>query len=327
MSPDLHPQVQALLSGVLRPPVPAPPPNIEDFRIANTRTAALLGGPGEPVHRTWETCAETTHGPVRLRWYQPTPAPAQTLILYVHGGAWVAGTLDSYDTLCRALALRTGATVASLEYTLAPEALYPVALHQTADASRNVRQLAQAAGLSPQSTTAAGDSAGAALLAGALHLLSAGDELLPDAVLLIYPVTDASFAYASYDRFSSGYSLTTERMRWFWEQYLGQPLAGAGSLLLDPALCPIHSSHLHRFPPTLVLTAAFDPLHDEGEALAARLRQAGVPVQYIDVPGQIHGFLRFRQALTDTEWGPDAVMLKIASFLSGIPACPPDQGR
>lgn len=318
MTDDLHPQVQALLAGILKPQDPALPLTVAEFRAANDLTSALLGGPGEVVAQTWETSASTSHGSVKLRWYQPTGVRPHHLLLYVHGGGWVAGTLDAYDTLCRALSRRTDFCIASVEYSLSPETIYPQALYQVLDVLRNARSLASASGLEIRKLAAAGDSAGAALIASAFHQLSVLGEPLPDAAVLVYPVTDAALSSPSYERFGTGFNLTTERMRWFWQQYLGMDLDQAGDLLLHPTVSPVYSTRLHAFPPTLVLTAACDPLRDEGEALAQRLQHAGCRVEYLNIPGQIHGFLRFRQALTDASTGPDAIMLRISRFLATI---------
>ena len=151
--------------------------------------------------------------------------------------------------------------------------------------------------------TVAGNSAGGCLLAGALHHMCFAGWPLPEKAVFIYPIVDASLAFPSYVHFCTGYHLTTARVQWYWKQYLGMDLSQMGGRLLDPYISPLQSPHLHRFPSSLVVTAAFDPLHDEGVALVKRLHTASVPVpvQHINVPGEIHGFLRFRKALTDSQ--------------------------
>jgi acetyl esterase len=278
----------------------------------------MLVGPGEPVAFIWEDRAETQHGFVPLRWYVPELCQSDTLLVYVHGGGWVAGTLDSYDTLCRALALRTGATVISVGYSLSPKAVHPVALEEVLSVFRQVRLFASNAGYNMQRLAFAGDSAGGHLVAAALHvLLSTGSEM-PDAAILIYPVLDPSMDRDSHRRFGSGYHLTVDRLRWYWEQYLGMELSNEAAILSNPQISPLRSQWLPRFPPTMVITAACDPIRDEGFILAERLAAERVPVQYLEVPGQIHGFLRFRKVLTDPAWGPDAVMMRIGTFLRKI---------
>lgn len=311
----LHPQVADLLAGALRPDPAAGPPSVEGIRSSTARLSDLLAGPGEPVFRTWNTAADTSQGSIALRWYQPAELPSGSLLLYVHGGGWVAGNLDTHDTLCRALALRTGSVVASIGYSLSPEALHPQAILEIAGITRQARSLARESGLHIRHLAIAGDSAGGHLIAAAMHHLAESGLPLPDAAVFLYPITDASLAYPSYSRFAEGFALTAERMRWYWQQYLGNDLSALGGRLRDPYLSPLYSSHLHRFPPSLIVTAALDVLHDEAEAFAQRLREASVPVEHLDVPGQIHGFLRYRKVLTDPAFGPDAVMTRIGEFL------------
>jgi len=311
----LHPQVADLLAGTLRPDPAAAPPTVEGVRASTIGLNELLVGPGEPVFRTWDTAAATSQGPVALRWYQPAEASSDSLLLYAHGGGWVAGDLETHDTLCRALALRTGFTVAAIGYSRSPEVLHPQAILEVADIIQQASQLAQASGLSIRRLAVAGDSAGGHLIGSAMHHLAESDLPLPDAAVFLYPITDASMAYPSYARFAEGFGFTTDRMRWFWQQYLGADPSTMTDRLRDPYLSPLHSSHLHRFPPSLVVTAAFDVLHDEAEVFAQRLREVSVPVEHLDVPGHIHGFLRYRKVLTDSDFGPDAVMIRIGEFL------------
>jgi acetyl esterase len=313
----LHPQVADLLSGILRPNPAAGPATIEATRSASHRLGDLLGGPAEPVHRVWESTAESSQGPVRLRWYQAEDAEPDSLLVYVHGGGWVAGDLDTHDMICRGLALRSRYIILSVDYSLAPEDIHPRPVLEVASILEQARALAGGFGLDIRTLAVAGDSAGAHLLASAMHHLASFGRALPDAAALIYPVTDASLAYPSYERFGEGFALTAVGMRWYWEQYLGSDLASLDDdHLRDPYLSPLYSPHLDRFPPSLVITAACDVLHDEGVAFTSRLRQRSVPVEHIDVPGYIHGFLRYRKVLTDPEHGPDAILTRIGEFLA-----------
>jgi acetyl esterase len=311
----LHPQVADLLAGVLRPDPTPGPPTVEGTRSASHRLGELLAGPGEPVPRIWESTAETSQGPVRLRWYQAEDAGRDSLLVYVHGGGWIAGDLDTHDIICRGLALRSQATLVSVDYSLAPENIHPRPVLEVASLLEQVRALAGSFGLDIRHLAVAGDSAGAHLIASAMHHLASFGRALPDAAVLIYPVADASLDYPSYSRFGEGFALTAERMRWYWEQYLGRDLDALEDALRDPYISPVHSPYLHRFPPTLVITAGCDVLHDEGVAFAERLRRSSVPVEHIDVPGHIHGFLRYRKVLTDPEYGPDAILTRIGEFL------------
>lgn len=315
MEKTLHPQIEALLAGVLHSDPSAGPPTVEAVREASLRLGNLLAGPGEPVAKIWDSTAGTSQGSIPLRWYQPTDAQRDSLLVYVHGGGWVTGTFETHDTLCRALALRTGFIVLSVGYSLSPEARHPQAMHEVAFILRQAKQLARWHSLEIRTLVAAGDSAGGHLIASALHHLAESGHPLPDAAVFIYPITDASLAYPSYSHFAEGFGLTTERMRWYWEQYLGNDLHLMGDRLRDPYISPICSPHLHRFPPSLIVTAEFDVLHDEALAFAQRLRENSVTAKHLEVPGHIHGFLRYRKALTDPTCGPDAVMTQIGTFL------------
>ena len=315
MPPSLHPDVAALLNGVLKAPLEPVAPSVQGVRDSSNALSELLGGPGEAVAATWDSVADTGRGPVPVRWYRPAADRPDALLIYVHGGGWVAGSLDTHDGLCRALALRSGFLVMSIGYSLSPEAVFPVALDEVADILQSAPALAAAAGFPTRKLAVAGDSAGAQLLGAALHRLAAADAPLPDAAVFIYPVTDATMRASSWKTLADGFSLTAERMRWFWAQFLGDELMASGDKLAAPDISPLYSDRLAAFPRTMVITAEFDLLHGEGIQFAEKLSAQGVSVEHLHVPGQIHGFMRFRKALTDKEWGPDAVCAKIGKFL------------
>jgi acetyl esterase len=310
-----HPQVADLLAGILRPDPTGGVPTLDGVRYTTQRLSEILVGPGEPVLRTWDSNAQSPHGSVPLRWYESPDAARDSLLVYVHGGGWVAGNRETHDTASRAFALRTRFIVVTVDYTLSPEAPHPQAILEVADVLQHVRSLAREFGLEIRNLAVAGDSAGGHLLGAALHHLAASKSSLPDAAVFVYPITDVSLDYPSYTRFGEGFALTGDRMRWYWEQYLGEDLSQLGERRRDPYISPLYSPHLDRFPPSLIITAGLDVLHDEGEALAERLRQNSVPVEHIDVPGHIHGFLRYRKVLTDPVDGPDAIMVRIGAFL------------
>lgn len=311
----LHPQVADLLSGILRPDPTGGAPTVEGVRNATHRLTELLAGPGEPVFRTWDTVADTSQGSVPLRWYQPFEATRDSLLVYVHGGGWVAGDRETHDTASRALALRTRSVVVSVEYSLSPEVRHPQAIFEVVDVIEQARSLAHKFGFEIRYLAVAGDSAGGHLIGAALHHLAASGKAMPEAAVFLYSITDASLAHSSYTRFAEGFALTADRMRWFWQQYLGEDLSLLGDRARDPFISPLYSPYLDRFPPSLIVTAALDVLHDEGEALAGKLRENSVTVEHIDVPGHIHGFLRYRKVLTDPVDGPDAVMVRIGQFI------------
>jgi acetyl esterase len=214
------------------------------------------------------------------------PQGARGVIVYLHGGGWVIGAIDEYDTLARKLAERTSCAVVLVEYRLAPEHRYPTASDDCFAALRWVADhLADIAGRPGVPLIVAGDSAGGHL--SAVVAQKARDEGGPDIALqvLVYPVTDADFATGSYTDPANQLILTKEAMVWFWDHYL--PDAARRS---EPEASPLRAASFAGLPPAVVLTAEHDVLRDEGEAYANKLIEAGVPVDFRRHEGQTHGF-------------------------------------
>jgi acetyl esterase len=210
-------------------------------------------------------------------------APA---ILYFHGGGWVAGSLDSHDGLCRALANRAAAPLISVDYRLAPECPFPAALDDSLLAANWLEQMSGELGASSDRLSVAGDSAGGNL-ASALCLRRKELGLRqPSAQVLIYPAMDPSCEACSHREAGQDYFFTTEAMRWCWSHYVAD-----SDDLKNPLVAPVKSTNLSGLAPALVITAQFDPLHDEGEAYAGMLRAHGVPTMIERYDGQVHGFL------------------------------------
>ncbi|HUR75167.1 MAG TPA: alpha/beta hydrolase [Sporichthya sp.] len=283
------------LNSAPRPPVELGTP--EEAREAHLEGSTFLSGPGEPV-------AQVVAGQideVSVRVYQPEGAAAAAII-YAHGGGWVAGTLDTYDTTFRALANRAGVSVVALDYTLAPEAKHPTAAGQ-------VMRVVQASMSDGAPLALAGDSAGAHLVT--LTASVAGKVGIPLRALgLIYPVVSPALDTPSWDEVGTGYGLTREAMRWYWDQYLSEtPLSPLPADLLE--------LDLSTLPPTLVLTAGFDPLRDEGLALAEAIEKAGVSVQRLSWDGQMHGFVRSMAQIPEALDALDQVGAFLRSQLIG----------
>jgi acetyl esterase len=239
--------------------------------------------------------AELPHGRIALRLYRPESGIAAALpgLVYLHGGGWVLGSIESHDGLCRHLAAESGCAVISVEYRLAPEHPFPAALDDALGAFAWVRDHAPELGLDADAIGIGGDSAGGALaLAVSLTRRDAG-QTLPRCQLLIYPVADLSMSSASHRDFAEGYLLTQRALVWFRDHYAPAP-ADVG----DWRISPLRASSFENLPPSLVLTAEFDPLRDEGEALALKLANAGLRVTTWRIPGQIHGFLPMGKVMT-----------------------------
>ena len=258
------------LSASPGPPVEAGTP--EGAHAAHLARATFLSGPGEPVDQVIDGQIDE----VSVRVYRNADA-APAAVIYAHGGGWVTGSLDSYDTLLRALANRSGISVVALEYTRSPEAQHPIAAGQ-------VMKVLQASITEGTPIALAGDSAGAHLVTLAASV--AGKVAIPvRALSLIYPVVSPALDTPSWDEVGSEYGLTRDAMRWYWQQYLNpNPVTALPADLLE--------LDLSTLPPTQVITAGFDPLRDEGLALAAAVEKAGVSVERVSFDGQIHGFVR-----------------------------------
>lgn len=227
----------------------------------------------------------TSAGPVKARLYHPMPGATLPLLVFIHGGGWVFGTLDTHDPLCRALAAAAEIAVLSLEYPRAPEHRYPAALDTVRAAVVTAVEQADTLGIDPGRIAVGGDSAGGNL--SAALCLATRDEGGPAIAhqLLLYPVIDNDFTRASYVENATGYMLSSDMMQWFWAQYMGDAGRAAG-----PLATPIRAESLAGLPSATIVTAEFDPLRDEGIAYAERLKAAGVAVTHDHFPGVIHGF-------------------------------------
>jgi acetyl esterase len=225
-----------------------------------------------------ESVENTRAASVPVRIYRPAAATPGALVWF-HGGGWVLGSLDTHDGIARRLANRAACTLVSVDYRLAPEHRFPAAVEDAWEAARW-------AGGEFGTISVGGDSAGGTL--AAVVALRAREAGVPVSLqVLVYPITDHSFDTASYEECAEGYGLTRDGMRWFWDTYLGPSQDGS-----PPDASPLRATELAGVAPALVITAEFDPLRDEGEAYAERLREAGVPTTLRRYDGQNHGFFR-----------------------------------
>lgn len=214
----------------------------------------------------------------RSRVYTPE-SDERRVITFLHGGGWALGDLDTHDSVCRILAASLGAVVVSADYRRAPEFPYPTPLRDAVAAARWTSR-----SFPGRDHVIAGDSAGASLALGvALEARDTGDMELA-ALLMVYPPTDPSLRMASACAHAEGYLLTADDMAWHYELYVPDPRQRG-----EPAV-DLLNADLQDIPPTVLATAEFDPLRDEGEELANRLRAAGVLIRYVPGPGLVHGY-------------------------------------
>jgi|SRR5450755_107900 acetyl esterase len=236
-------------------------------------------------------------GEVSITVYRPAGAVGTLpVVLYTHGAGWVFGDAHTHDRLVRELTTRAEAATVFVSYSLSPEARYPVALEQIYTVLEWIAADGAAHDLDPDRIAVAGDSVGGNMTA-AIAIMSkqrGGPRIAGQ--LLYYPVTDASFDTGSYHQFATGYWLRRDAMQWFWDQYTTDPAQRA-----EVTASPLRASldELSGLPRALVINGEADVLRDEGEAYAARLRAAGVPVTSVRYNGTIHDFVMLN-ALRDS---------------------------
>jgi acetyl esterase len=295
----LEPGIQKVLdamNAIEGPPAHEVP--IEQARAGHEQETAELSGPGDPVAHVEDVELPGPGGPIPVRLYAPDHA--QGVIAYFHGGGWAVGSIESFDTVCRALANAAQATVGSVGYRLAPEHPFPAALEDCVAATKGLAERHDG-----QPVAVAGDSAGGNLAIGVARRLR---ERLA-AAALIYPVCDAALNTPSYRDFKERYGLTAPGMQRYWNLYLD----GADGLQADAS--PLRAEDLHGLPPTYVLTAEFDVLRDEAEALVQQLEEAGVDVTHRRFDGTIHGFWRWMAATPKTREAVDEVAGRLREAL------------
>jgi len=280
---------------------------------AHYRTLALSRrGPQYVPEPVASATDQHSPGGVPVRIYEPIQANGSTLI-YLHGGGWVVGDVETHDPLCRRVTNGTGARVVSVDYRLAPEHPFPAALDDAEEVLHWLR--AEDPG---RPLGVAGDSAGASLAAGVA--LRARDQQIPLAAqLMLYPATDPAMTSPSIAENGAGYFLTERDMAWFYQQYLpADPASASASVGKTTAGAPeadLAHADVAGVAPAIVATAEFDPLRDEGAAYAARLADAGVPVQYVPGPGLIHGFAGFLGVVDAADATVAAILHRLSQLL------------
>ncbi|QWW18978.1 alpha/beta hydrolase fold domain-containing protein [Schaalia sp. 19OD2882] len=270
--------------------------SLQEMRQAYRTERAFWNEGGPEVPLTVDRKVPTRHGHVRVRSYRPGDQGSLALIVYVHGGGWVIGDVDTHDRITRTLCHLTGAVVASIDYTLAPEARFPHQIEECRDVVAHIRRHADEWGIDPADVSFAGDSAGANM-AAATMLMMRDEGSLPSArsMLLFYG------AYGLKDSMSMRLlggpwdGLTEDDYRYYLDQYFASPADA------DHPLFNILANDLScGVPPCHVVAAGLDPLRDDSRTLAEMLTLAGVPHLLTEVEGVIHGFLHHSKMLDQT---------------------------
>jgi acetyl esterase len=260
---------------------------VEQARAENLAGAPVVSGPPRRMARVERISIPGPAGEIPARLYVglDAPPPPQPLLVYYHGGGWVIGDLETHDGACRFLAEHGGCRVLSVDYRLAPEHPFPAPVEDAVAAFEWAALNAGRVGADEARIAVGGDSAGGNLAAAVcLHARDAGGPR-PAMQLLLYPPTDATGGQASREVFAEGFLLTRDDMRWFEDHYIPD-----GCDHEDPRISMMRAEDVSGLPPAYVATAGFDPLRDEAETYAMRMREAGGSVALQRHPGLIHGF-------------------------------------
>ncbi len=258
-----------------------------EARRLNSLRAPSLAGELEDVALIEDGRLPGPAGQIPFRLYSPAPDRTLPGLLYIHGGGWVVGDLDTHDSVCRALARRAECVVLALDYRLAPENPFPAAVEDAWAGLTWLHDHAADIGADQDRIAVGGDSSGGNLSAVLAQRSRDRDGPRLAAQVLIYPVTDCDFDTPSYRDAATGYGLTRDSMRWYWDQYLPDE-----AKRVTPDASPLRATDFSVLPPALVITCKLDPLASEGAAYADALEAAGVRVVHVHEPDMIHGYIR-----------------------------------
>ncbi|MXV43875.1 alpha/beta hydrolase fold domain-containing protein [Saccharibacter sp. 17.LH.SD] len=294
----ISPEVQKFLA--LRKEQHSPPlesQTVEELRLTSLKTGPVFGGPVIPMASTQDLVAPGPLGDIPLRLYRPTGAMTENApaLIYIHGGGWVIGSIETHDRICRQIASRSDCVVISVEYRLAPEHKAPACTDDCLSAFHWIYKNASALGIDSQRLAVGGDSAGGSL--SAVTAIEARDKKIPlRAQVLIYPSVDIRLPLRNYASRSGNGSippLTKEALTYFLDKYIDDEKK-ADTWLTSPIIVDT----LEGVAPALLLTGSLDTLHDEGVEYANRLEAANVPIIHRNFPGMIHGFIELSGILT-----------------------------
>ncbi|QMU75752.1 alpha/beta hydrolase [Streptacidiphilus sp. PB12-B1b] len=287
---------------------------LDEARAADLAAIQADAGTPEPVGAVADRTIPGPQGPLPIRVYRPNSAAPEPdpgsgrlpVLVYFFGGGWTLGSLDTSDAICRSLTNAAGCLTVAVGYRLAPEAKFPAAVHDCFAAVRWIADHADELGADPARIAVGGDSAGGNLSAAVtLMARDAGGPALA-AQLLVYPNTDHLADTASRRENTDPLLFNDKSVQWYWDNYLTDPADGA-----DPLASPLRAADHSGLPPALVITAEYDPLRDEGEAYAQRLRESGVLVEQTRYQGVPHGFF----AMSGTLDAGRSALSQAASYL------------
>ncbi len=308
--PPLNPQAALAIEAAGDLPAGLPP---SELRRAYNKQRMTMLPPAPPIAVARDVVIPTGDGPLGARFYSPhTDGVAHPLLVYFHGGGWMLGSVDSYDTICRRLAIKGDCSVLSVDYRLAPETTFPGAVNDAYAATLWVSKNANELRIDPGAIAVGGDSAGGNLAAVLAQMSHDSGEFHLALQVLIYPCTDMSREYPSYVRNATGYMLTRAAMNWFISTYV--PNAADR---LDARASPMLRPNLAGLARALIIGAEFDPLVDDNEAYALRLQQAGVPTRYECFRGMHHPFFTLGGYIDDAAKAEDLIAEEMRKLAQG----------
>ncbi|KRB64201.1 alpha/beta hydrolase [Noviherbaspirillum sp. Root189] len=312
----LHPQAKALLDLIEQRGVPATHTlSVTDARTFYRERRGFTQPDPVEVAEVRNLQAEGPHGAIPLRLYKPLGGDMDRgllpVLVYFHGGGWVIGDLDTHDSLCRQLANASKCAIVSVDYRLGPEHRFPAAVDDSIAATRWIHKEAPKLGLDASRLAVGGDSAGGNLAAVvAIALRDAGD--VPIAFqLLIYPATDMRRGAPSHTTNGQGYLLTSDTITYFHDHYIDDATHD-----LDWRASPLLHPDLTNLPPSIVLTAGYDPLRDEGLMYSQRLSESGNRATHICFERQIHGFITMGRVIDEANAAVELCASQTARYLS-----------
>jgi acetyl esterase len=306
-SRTMDPKAQIVGEFVKSIRVPGYFPPLPELRQQLRTMVTLMDEPAPALARVDDIRIPGPAGPMPARVYSAhAGTTSRPTVAYFHGGGWVQGDLETHHGLCARLAQHADVVVVAIDYRLSPEHKFPAAVEDCFAAYRWLRAHGRDVGADRARVAVAGDSAGGNLSAVVSQLAAAGGVPVPTCQVLIYPAVDFSLDTDSHRELADGHVIPRDRIVWYSEHYLrGEPDKA------DLRASPLRAPKLAGQPPTLIVTAGFDPLRDEGHAYAEKLREAGVDVVYREYPGQIHAFVSLAKAIPQGM----ACTLEIAEYL------------
>ncbi len=295
-----HRRVEALLAGGFKPT----PTNAREGLAELTR-GLVSQRPKIPWVQDDLVPGDPYSVPVRI--YHPAPEAALPVLVYFHGGGHMAGSVTVYDPICRKIAIGTQHVVVSVDYRLAPECPYPLAVEDACQVTKHIWATLDDRNLNyRQQLSIAGDSGGGALCATVAHKMQEDPDVDIRCQTLVYPSLDYTLSFGSMAQNGTGYLLEKEKIKWYFENYFQHQED-------RKAASPLFMAITHRLPKTLVITAEFDPLRDEGAAYVEKVASAGVYAELLHFDDMIHAFLNMED-LTSTAC--EATYAKMSAFLN-----------